>query len=46
VPDGQVSLSLRLTFKSPERTLTDSEVQAAMDSVLAALRASHAAVQR
>ena len=46
VPDGQVSLSLRLTFQSPDRTLTDSEVQAAMDAVLAALRDTHAAVQR
>ncbi len=46
IPDGQVSLSLRLTFQSPERTLTDSEVQAAMDAVLAALRETHAAVQR
>jgi phenylalanyl-tRNA synthetase beta chain len=46
VPDGKVSLSLRLTFRSPERTLTDGEVQAAMDSVLAALRDRHGAVQR
>jgi len=46
IPEGQVSLSLRLTFQSPERTLTDSEVQAAMDSVLAALRDLHGAVQR
>ncbi len=27
VPDGKVSLSFRLTFQSPERTLTDDEVQ-------------------
>ncbi len=27
VPDGRVSLSLRLTFRSPERTLTDAEVR-------------------
>jgi phenylalanyl-tRNA synthetase beta chain len=46
IPEGQVSLSLRLTFQSPERTLTDSEVQAAMDAVLAALGEAHAAVQR
>ena len=46
VPDGKVSLSLRLTFRSPERTLTDMEVQNAMDRVLAALRDRHAAVQR
>jgi phenylalanyl-tRNA synthetase beta chain len=46
VPDGRVSLSLRLTFRSPERTLTDAEVQSAMDGVLAALKETHAAVQR
>ena len=46
VPEGKVSLSLRLTFRSPERTLTDSEVQAAMDAVLAALREKHGAVPR
>ena len=46
VPDGRVSLSLRLTFQSPERTLTDAEVQDAMDRVLAALTREHHAVQR
>ena len=46
VAEGKVSLSLRLTFRSPERTLTDSEVQTAMDAVLAALREKHGAVQR
>lgn len=46
VPEGKVSLSLRLTFRSPERTLTDAEVQLAMDQVLAALVAHHGAVQR
>jgi len=46
VPDGRVSLSLRLTFRSAERTLTDAEVQSAMDAVLAALRTKHDAVQR
>ena len=46
VPDGKVSLSLRLTFRSPERTLTDAEVQAAMDGVLTTLREKHGAVQR
>ena len=46
IPDGKVSLSLRLTFRSPDRTLTDAEVQAAMDEVLAAVRATHGAVQR
>ncbi len=46
VPDLKVSLSLRLTFRSPERTLTDAEVQAEMDQVLAALKTHHGAVQR
>ena len=32
VPEDRVSLSLRLTFRSPERTLTDAEVDAAMDA--------------
>jgi phenylalanyl-tRNA synthetase beta chain len=46
IPDGKVSLAMRLTFRSPDRTLTDGEVQSAMDQVLAAVRAAHGAVQR
>ena len=46
IPDAKVSLSLRLTFRSSDRTLTDAEVQAAMDQVLAALNDRHGAVQR
>jgi phenylalanyl-tRNA synthetase beta chain len=46
VPAGRISLSLRLTFRSPDRTLTDGEVQTAMDTVLTALRERHSAVQR
>ncbi len=46
VPDGQVSLSLRLTFRGPDRTLTDAEVQSAVDGVLTALKERHGAVQR
>jgi phenylalanyl-tRNA synthetase beta chain len=46
IPDGKVSLSLRLTFRSPDRTLTDAEVQGAMDDVLSALREKHGAIQR
>src|SRR6185436_9360184 len=38
IPDGKVSLSFRLTFQSPDRTLTDDEVSAAMTSVVAALK--------
>ena len=46
IPEGKVSVSLRLTFRSPDRTLTDAEVQSAMDSVLLALKQKHGAVQR
>ena len=46
IPDGKVSISFHLTFRSSDRTLTDAEVQEAMDSVLRALRDRHAAIQR
>ena len=46
VPDGRVSLSLRLTFRSPERTLTDAEVDEAMDPHRGRARATHGAVRR
>jgi phenylalanyl-tRNA synthetase beta chain len=46
VPEGKVSLSIRLTFRASDRTLTDAEVQSAMDAVLVALKDRHAAVQR
>ena len=46
VPGGKVSLSLRLTFRASDRTLTDSEVQKAMDDVLASLKTRHGAIQR
>jgi phenylalanyl-tRNA synthetase beta chain len=46
IPDGKVSISFRLTFRSSDRTLTDAEVQEAMDAVLGALRDGHGAVQR
>jgi phenylalanyl-tRNA synthetase beta chain len=46
VPEGRVSLSLRLTFRSPDRTLTDAEVQSAMEAVLTALKERHSAIQR
>ena len=35
VPEGKVSLSLHFVFRAPDRTLTDVEVQAAMDAILA-----------
>jgi len=46
IPADSVSLSLRLTFRSSDRTLTDAEVQTAMDAVMAALRDRHGAIQR
>ena len=46
VPEGKVSLSLRLTFRSSDRTLTDSEVQSAMDAIIAVLKDRNGAVQR
>ena len=46
MPDGKVSLSVRLTFQAPDRTLTDAEVQDSFDRVLAALVQQHGAVQR
>ena len=46
IPDGKVSLSLRLTFRAPDRTLTDQEVQSAMEAIVSSLRDRHAAVQR
>jgi phenylalanyl-tRNA synthetase beta chain len=46
IPDGRVSLSYRLTFQSPDRTLTDEEVQAAMQRILDALSRDLQAVQR
>jgi phenylalanyl-tRNA synthetase beta chain len=46
IPDGKVSLSLRLTFRAPDRTLTDAEVQTAMEHVLSALKDRHRAIQR
>jgi phenylalanyl-tRNA synthetase beta chain len=46
VPDGRVSLSVRLTFRSVERTLTDAEVQSAAHAIVTALVDEHGAVQR
>jgi len=46
VPEGSVSLSLRLTFQADDRTLTDAEVQHSFDEILAALAREHGAVQR
>lgn len=46
IPEGRCSLSFRLTFRSLERTLTDLEVQQAMERVIEAVKAAHQAVQR
>ena len=46
VPDGRVSLSLRLTFRSPERTLTDDEVHEGMGRIVEALGVAHGAERR
>lgn len=46
IPDGKVSLSLRLTFRAADRTLTDPEVQAAMERIVAALTNQLGAIQR
>ena len=46
IPDGSVSLSVRLTFRSAARTLTDQEVEAAMTTIVAALEREHAAQRR
>ena len=46
VPDGHVSLSIRLTFRDSDRTLTDGDVQPAVDGIVQALGRQHGAVLR
>jgi len=46
IPEGHVSLAFHLTFRSPDRTLVDAEVQQAMDGIVAALQREHEAVRR
>ena len=46
VPEGMVSLSFRLTFRDPDRTLTDAEAQEAMNAIVGALVNAHGAVLR
>lgn len=46
VPDGSVSVSVRLTFQASDRTLTDAEAQRTFDGILAALVREHGAIQR
>jgi phenylalanyl-tRNA synthetase beta chain len=46
VPSGRVSLSIRMTFRDRDRTLTDSEVQQAIGAIVRALEREHGAVLR
>jgi phenylalanyl-tRNA synthetase beta chain len=46
VSEGRVSLSIRLTFRAPDRTLTDQEAQDATERIVDALRTAHGAQQR
>jgi len=46
VPDGRVSLSMRLTFQAVDRTLTDDEVHDAMRGIVDALVRELKATQR
>ena len=46
MPEGRISLSLRLTFRAPDRTLTDDEAQAATERIVEALRTAHGAERR
>jgi phenylalanyl-tRNA synthetase beta chain len=46
IPEGSVSLSVRLTFQAPDRTLTDAEVQQSFDAILGVLVRDLRAVQR
>jgi len=46
VPDGQKSLAYAFTYRSPERTLTDAEVSAAHEKLLAQFKQSLGATMR
>ena len=46
IPDGRVSLSYRLTFQAPDRTLTDEDADEAMRAIVGALDTIHGAVRR
>jgi phenylalanyl-tRNA synthetase beta chain len=46
VPAGKVSVSLRLTFRADDRTLTDDEASAAMTNIVDAARRQLGAEQR
>jgi phenylalanyl-tRNA synthetase beta chain len=46
IPEGRISLSLRLTFRAPDRTLTDDDADAATNGIVEALRRAHRAERR
>ena len=46
VAAGCISLAFRLTVRASDRTLTDTEVQQSMDSIVTALQTTHGAVLR
>jgi phenylalanyl-tRNA synthetase beta chain len=46
IPEHSYSLSLRLTFRAPDRTLTDAEVQQATEKIIATLASVHGATLR
>jgi phenylalanyl-tRNA synthetase beta chain len=46
IAEGKVSLAVRLTFQAPDRTLTDTEVHAAMERIVADLTTKLGAIQR
>ncbi|MBW3572277.1 MAG: phenylalanine--tRNA ligase subunit beta [Gemmatimonadetes bacterium] len=46
IPEGTRSLAFRLRFRAPERTLTDAEVDGAVDRVLGALEERHGVRRR
>ncbi|MFB3852198.1 MAG: phenylalanine--tRNA ligase subunit beta [Vicinamibacterales bacterium] len=46
IPEGRVSVSYRLTFRAADRTLTDAEVDGAMEKIVSRLVEEHRAVRR
>ena len=46
IPDGRISVAFRLTFRAADRTLTDTEVQQAMDAIVTTLESTHGATRR
>jgi phenylalanyl-tRNA synthetase beta chain len=46
VPEGRISLSLRLTYRAVDRTLTDGEAQDATERIVEVLRTTHRAERR